>query len=215
MVRTKEVSQMPNKDKDKKVETEKEEAKEEVKKSLEEELEDQLKKANEEIAKWKNSYYLAYADMKNLRNALEKEQAEVRKYRAIGFVEELLPILDSFHVVLSNEPDDPKLKNYLVGFKFIYQNMLRVLESEGVTEIAPAVGDKFNEATMNAVDSVEEEPAGIIKKVSANGYKLHDRIVRPAQVTVSVAKAKEEKDDKVDDTPEAEIKIDNNEKSDA
>ena len=93
MVKTKEESQMPNKDKDKKVETEKEEEKEEEKKSLEEELEDQLKKANEEIAKWKNSYYLAYADMKNLRNALEKEQADVRKYRAIGFVEELLPIL--------------------------------------------------------------------------------------------------------------------------
>ena len=213
MVRTKEVSQMPNKNKDKKVEAEQEEGQEEQGKSLVEELEDQLKKANEEIDKWKNSYYLAYADMKNLRNSLEKEQVEVRKYRGIGFVEELLPILDSFHVVLSNEPDDPKLKNYLVGFKFIYQNMLRVLENEGVTEIAPAVGDKFNEATMNAVDTVEEEPVGVVKKVSANGYKLHDRIIRPAQVTVSIAKAA--KEEKEDDVPEAEIKMDNNEKSDA
>ena len=213
MVRTKEVSQMPNKNKDKKVEAEQEEGQEEQGKSLVEELEDQLKKANEEIDKWKNSYYLDYADMKNLRNSLEKEQVEVRKYRGIGFVEELLPILDSFHVVLSNEPDDPKLKNYLVGFKFIYQNMLRVLENEGVTEIAPAVGDKFNEATMNAVDTVEEEPVGVVKKVSANGYKLHDRIIRPAQVTVSIAKAA--KEEKEDDVPEAEIKMDNNEKSDA
>ena len=204
---------MPNKNKDKKVEAEQEEGQEEQGKSLVEELEDQLKKANEEIDKWKNSYYLAYADMKNLRNSLEKEQVEVRKYRGIGFVEELLPILDSFHVVLSNEPDDPKLKNYLVGFKFIYQNMLRVLENEGVTEIAPAVGDKFNEATMNAVDTVEEEPVGVVKKVSANGYKLHDRIIRPAQVTVSIAKAA--KEEKEDDVPEAEIKMDNNEKSDA
>ena len=204
---------MPNKNKDKKVEAEQEEGQEEQGKSLVEELEDQLKKANEEIDKWKNSYYLDYADMKNLRNSLEKEQVEVRKYRGIGFVEELLPILDSFHVVLSNEPDDPKLKNYLVGFKFIYQNMLRVLENEGVTEIAPAVGDKFNEATMNAVDTVEEEPVGVVKKVSANGYKLHDRIIRPAQVTVSIAKAA--KEEKEDDVPEAEIKMDNNEKSDA
>ena len=209
MVKTKEESQMPNKDKDKKVEAENKEEEKEGK-SLVEELEDQLKRANEEIDKWKNSYYLAYADMKNLRNSLEKEQAEVRKYRGIGFIEELLPILDSFHVVLSNEPADPNLKNYLMGFKFIYQNMLRVFEAEGVTEIAPAVGDKFNEGTMNAVDTVEEEPAGIVKKVNANGYKLHDRLIRPAQVTVSVAK--QAKDDEV---PEAEIKEDHNEKSDA
>ena len=207
MVKTKEESQMPNKDK--KVEAENKEEEKEGK-SLVEELEDQLKKANEEIDKWKNSYYLAYADMKNLRNSLEKEQAEVRKYRGIGFVEELLPVLDSFHVVLSNEPTDPNLKNYLMGFKFIYQNMLRVFEAEGVTEIAPAVGDKFNEGTMNAVDTVEEEPAGIVKKVNANGYKLHDRLIRPAQVTVSVAKQAKE-----DDVPEAEIKEDHNEKSDA
>lgn len=200
---------MPNKDKDKKVETENKEEEKEGK-SLVEELEEQLKKANEEIDKWKNSYYLAYADMKNLRNSLEKEQAEVRKYRGIGFIEELLPILDSFHVVLSNEPTDPNLKNYLMGFKFIYQNMLRVFEAEGVTEIAPAVGDKFNEATMNAVDTVEEEPINVVKKVNANGYKLHDRLIRPAQVTVSVAKQAKE-----DDVPEAEIKEDHNEKSDA
>ena len=200
---------MPNKDKDKKVEAENKEEEKEGK-SLVEELEEQLKKANEEINKWKNSYYLAYADMKNLRNSLEKEQAEVRKYRGIGFIEELLPVLDSFHVVLSNEPTDPNLKNYLTGFKFIYQNMLRVFEAEGVTEIAPAVGDKFNEGTMNAVDAVEEEPAGIVKKVNANGYKLHDRLIRPAQVTVSVAKQAKE-----DDVPEAEIKEDHNEKSDA
>ena len=95
--------------------------------------------------------------------------------------------------------------------------MLRALEAEGVTEIAPAVGDTFNEATMNAVDSVEEEPTNIIKKVSANGYKLHDRLIRPAQVTVSVAKPVEEpKQDEVkDDVPEAEIKESENEKAEA
>lgn len=203
---------MPNKDKEKVEAETKEEEKQEDGNSLVEELEAQLKKANEEVEKWKNAYYLAYADMKNLRNSLEEEQTQLRKYRGMGFVEELLPVLDSFHVVLSNEPTDPNLKNYLMGFKFIYQNMLRALESEGVTEIAPQVGDTFDEKTMNAVDSVEEEPINIVKKVSANGYKLHDRLIRPAQVTVSVAKAKEVEDN----VPEAEIKEDKNEtKSDA
>ncbi len=82
------------KDKTKKVETEVSEEKEEkveTPKDPTEELKEELTKAQEEIAKWKNAYYLAYADMKNLRNSLEQEQAEVRKYRGIGFVEELLP----------------------------------------------------------------------------------------------------------------------------
>lgn len=197
------------KDKEKKVETE---AKEEAKEiDPIEDLKKQLADAQVEIEKWKNSYYLAYADMKNLRNSLEQEQANLRKYRAIGFIEELLPVLDSFHVVLSNEPDDPKLANYLIGFKFIYQNMLRALEAEGVTEIAPQIGDNFDEATMNAVDSIEEEPINIIKKVSANGYKLHDRLIRPAQVTVSVAKPVEEPKE----APETPKEEKNETKSDA
>jgi len=182
---------MPKDKEEKKVEAETKEQAKEI--DPIEDLKKQLADAKVEIEKWKNSYYLAYADMKNLRNALEKEQADMKKYRAIGFVEELLPVLDSFHVVLANEPDDPKLANYLIGFKFIYQNMLRALEAEGVTEIAPQVGDDFNEGTMNAVDSVVEEPINKIKKVSANGYKLHDRLIRPAQVTVSVAKPAEDK----------------------
>ena len=108
------------------------------------------------------------------------------KYRAEGFIDNLLPILDSFHVVLSKEPEDPNLRNYLVGFQFIYRNLVSVLENEGVNEIAPKVGDKFNASTMNAVEVEESDgEEGLITKVITNGYKLHDRLVRPANVVVS------------------------------
>ena len=79
------------------------------------ELEEQLEKAKADLEHWKNEYYRAYADTKNLRNSLEKEHSEAIKYRAIGFIEELLPVLDSFHMALANEPTSPELKNYLVG----------------------------------------------------------------------------------------------------
>ena len=175
----------------------KEELKE--KKSKEEkkikELEDELAKLKADVDHWKNEYYRAYADTKNLRNNLEKEHSDIIKYRAMGFIEDLLQVLDSFHMALANEPTSQELKNYLVGFQFVYRNLVSVLENEGVKEIAPNIGDKFSDKTMNAVDVTEQEgEENIITKVYAKGYELHGRLIRPAQVSVSKNKKEENKE---------------------
>lgn len=154
-------------------------------------LEEELEKAKADVEHWKNEYYRAYADTKNLRNSLERDHKEALKYRAEGFIEELLPILDSFHMALGNEPTDPALKNYLTGFQFIYKNLVNVLENEGVTEIVPEIEKDFNPALMQAVDSIEAEEAGKVTKVYGKGYKLRDRLIRPAMVQVSVKKKEE------------------------
>ena len=153
-----------------------------------EKLSEEIERLKAESDHWKNEYYRAYADTKNLRNNLEKDYKEAMKYRSEGFIDELLPILDSFHMALANEPTNPALKNYLTGFQYVYRNLVSVLENEGVSEITPQVGDKFNPNTMNAVDTVEDEKENQITKVYGNGYKLHDRIIRPAMVQVSVRK---------------------------
>jgi len=159
-------------------------------------LEEELAKAKADLEHWKNEYYRAYADTKNLRSNLEKEHSEAIRYRAMGFIEELLPVLDSFHMALDNEPPSPEVKNYLVGFQFIYRNLVSALENEGVKEIAPKVGDKFSDKTMNAVDITEQEgEENLVTKVYAKGYELHGRLIRPAQVSVSKNK-KEEKETK-------------------
>lgn len=157
------------------------------------ELEEQIEKLKADTEHWKNEYYRAYADTKNLRNNLEKEQSDIRKYRAMGFIEELLPVLDSFHVVLENEPPSEEIRNYLVGFQFIYRNLVSALENEGVKEIAPKVGDKFSDKNMDAVDvTVQEGEENLVTKVFAKGYELHGRLIRPARVAVSKNKKEEE-----------------------
>ena len=173
----------------------KEELKE--KKSKEEkkikELEEQLEKAKADVDHWTNEYYRAYADTKNLRNNLEKEHSDIIKYRAMGFIEDLLPVLDSFHMALANEPTSQELKNYLVGFQFVYRNLVSVLENEGVKEISPNVGDKFSDKIMNAVDTTEQEgEENLVTRVYAKGYELHGRLIRPANVSVSKNKKSEE-----------------------
>ena len=171
--------------------------KDKEKKSKEEkkikELEEQLEKAKADVDHWKNEFYRAYADTKNLRNNLEKEHSDIIKYRAMGFIEDLLPVLDSFHMALANEPSSQELKNYLVGFQFVYRNLVNVLENEGVKEISPNIGDKFSDKTMNAVDVTEQEgEENLVTRVYAKGYELHGRLIRPANVSVSKNKKSEE-----------------------
>ena len=78
-------------------------------------VEEQRDKAQADAEYWKNEYYRAYADTKNLRSQLERDHLAAMKYRAEGFIDELLPVLDSFYTVLKNEPTNPELKNYLIG----------------------------------------------------------------------------------------------------
>ena len=185
----KEANQMPEE-----IKVEIKEDKKDKKKSAK--LEEELAKVKADAEHWKNEFYRAYADTKNLRSSLEKEHQSAIKYRAEGFIDELLPVLDSFHMALANEPSDPALKAYLTGFQYIYKNLVTVLENEGVTEVTPVVDKPFDSSLMNAVDTLEVETdkeANLVKKVYAKGYKLHDRLIRPAMVTVS--KKKEEKKD--------------------
>lgn len=178
-----------------------------LKKSVKDKLkkkDDEIETLKKEVDKWKNEFYRAYADTQNLRNSLEKEHRQAMKYRAEGFIDKLLPVIDGFNLALANSPSDPAVKNYLIGFEFIYRNFLQALESEGVKEIKPAIGDKFDSSTMNALD-VEEtdgEPNRVTKVYSV-GIKLHDRMVRHANVIVSKQKEENKENSSLDEKEEA------------
>ncbi len=164
----------------------------EKKSHKEKKLEEEITTLKLERDHWKNEYYRAYADTQNLRKTLQKDHEEAIKYRAEGFIEGLLPVLDSFYMVLSATPPNEEVKNYCEGFAYIYKNLVSVLEAEGVTEIAPSVGDKFDPNLMIAIESEEDKEANIVKKVYSRGYSLHGRVIRPAGVKVSVVPTKDE-----------------------
>lgn len=164
-----------------------------------------LKEENAKLLKavddWKNKYYLSYADMDNLRKTIEKDHREALKYRASGFIEKLLPALDSFNLALKAEPKTEEMKNFLQGFSFIYTNLINVLKDEGVSELEPKIGDKFDERFMHAIDTIESDgEENLVAEVYANGYKLHDRLIRTAMVYVT--KHKQEESDKNEENKE-------------
>ena len=164
---------------------------------------DELAKAKADAENWKNQYYKAYADMENLRKSIERDHREALKYRSEGFINDLLPVLDGFHMALQNEPSSVEMKNFLIGFEYIYRNLVSVLENEGVTEFAPKENDKFDASFMHAIEAKydEGEPNRVLK-ILTKGYKLHDHLIRPAVVVVSTnIKDQEESKENKSDVP--------------
>lgn len=194
------------KEKDTLLEEEKENEPINLKKAVKDKLkkkDDEIESLKKEVDKWKNEFYRVYADTQNLRNSLEKEHRQAVKYRAEGFIDKLLPVIDGFNLALTNSPTDPAIKNYLIGFEYIYKNFLQALESEGVVEIKPNIGDKFDASIMNALDVEETEgEENLITRVYSVGIKLHDRMIRHANVIVS--KKKKEENNEVSSNDEKE-----------
>lgn len=173
---------------------------------VEKSYEDQILELNDKVKYWQNKYYEAYADMDNLKKRMEKDHQQFIKYRGQGFLEALLPVFDNFYNCFKVTPDDPKLAAYCKGFEMIYNQMVNSLEAEGVKEIMPKVGEKFDHNSMQAVDVVEGEEDDLVVKVSTKGYFLKDRLVRPAMVVVSKKKKEEEnkkESEEVEDTSKA------------
>lgn len=146
---------------------------------------EEIENLKAEVLSWKEKAYRTAADTDNLRKSYERDHENLLKYRAMGFVEKLLPVLDSFHLSLMVKPKDPALANYVKGFEMIYRQMLTALEQEGVKEIAPGIGDEFDPENMQAIDVKDGEEDNKIVQVYSNGYILKDRLVRPAMVVVS------------------------------
>ena len=141
-----------------------------------EELEEEIVKLKEEAAANKNAYFKAYADTENLKKRLQSESDNVRKYRIQSFAMEILPVLDNLERALDVKVDDQNVKNYAKGFEMIYQQLVHILNQEGVKEIEALdkpFDPNFHQALMQeAKDGVE---SGMVIEVLQKGYMLKDR----------------------------------------
>lgn len=151
-----------------------------------EELEEENAKLKEELAASKNAYFKAYADAENLKKRLQGEADNVRKYRIQGFATEVLPVIDNLERALDVKVDDPNVKNYAKGFEMIYQQLVHILEMEGVKEIEAQdkpFDPNFHQALMQ--EAKEGVEPGMVIEVLQKGYMLKDRVLRATLVKVS------------------------------
>lgn len=166
-------------------------------------LEAELEKLKEDVETWKNKYYQAYADLDNTRKSLQKEHESMMKYRSQGFVEKLLPALDSFQMAFAVEPKEENVRNYVQGFKMIYSQFEQAMKDESITFINPKAGDEFDSSYMHAIQTVDGDEDNKVANVYVRGYKLKDRLIRPAMVIVT-KKPEEKQVEKIEDEKETE-----------
>lgn len=151
-------------------------------------LEEEITTLTEENKKLTEQVKLAQAELINYRRRKDEETNVILKYSNQGIITDLLPILDSFErAVTSNQNNQSEeVKKYLVGFKMMYQNLQECLKKFGVEEIN-CVGEVFDPNKEQALmtESREDLEDDVIIEVLQKGYKLKDRVIRPASVKIN------------------------------
>lgn len=176
----------------------------EVKNELKEELiengkEDQaladIEALKEELAEANDAKLRALAEVENMRRRMEKEKQENARYGASNLAKGLFSVLDNFDRALMASPKDLKNKkdiekNYISlheGVELTVKEILTALKQNGIEVISPSKGDIFDHNVHQAMLEVptnEFEP-GCVCEVLQSGYKIYDRLLRPAMVGVS------------------------------
>lgn len=153
--------------------------------------EEQLAEVHSQLEAQREAWLRALADAENARKRAQLDIAQARKYGTERLVEELLPALDSLEAAL--EAKDASQESLRAGVELTLKQLRGALEKSGVAEIGPDAGHRFDphrHQAMAAVESGEQEPNTVLALLQ-KGYALHDRVVRPALVTVAKAKAVE------------------------
>ena len=154
-----------------------------------EEIDESEKKIAELQAKLdesENKMLRAQADFDNFRRRSRLDQEAAQKYRAQSLVSEIIPALDNFERALQIEADNDHTKSLLQGMNMVYNQLIQALQSEGV-ETIKSVGEQFDPHQHQAVVQVEDEnfePNTVVEELQ-KGYKLKDRVIRPAMVKVN------------------------------
>ncbi len=142
----------------------------------------------QQIEKWKNDYLYLRAEFETYKRNAIKERSEISKYGSERIIAEILNVADNFDRALGTKPTPETLEVYAQGVKMSASELKSVLSRFGVTEIK-CEGLAFDPMAHEALGAEESNTVaeGHILKVFRSAYKLHDRIIRPAQVIVAKA----------------------------
>lgn len=132
------------------------------------------------------------AEAENIRRRYEKQIEDVKEYAISSFAKDLISVVDNLHRAIQFVPAnlDPSVKALFDGVMMTHKELQSMLSKHGVIAIEPKEGDKFDYNLHHAISQVESAEAeeGSVVGLMQAGYKIKDRLLRPA--TVSVAKQK-------------------------
>jgi molecular chaperone GrpE len=157
-------------------------------------LRSELKRLETALAESKDAVARRQADFENYRKRMERERGETYNRVVLDLVRKLLPVVDNLGRALDAErsleaKESKEFRHFLHGVELIGKQLNELLESFGVEPIA-AVGERFDPHIHEAVvtePSDKHEPDTVVEEL-ARGYRIGDRLLRPAMVKVSSQK---------------------------
>ena len=138
---------------------------------------------------YRDKFMRALADAENARKRADKDRREAENYGGSKLSRDLLPIYDNLKRAIDAVTDDmdENAKALMEGVELTMRELLNVFRKHGIEPISPKVGDRFDPKIHQAMFEapLSGTSSGDIIQVSTEGFKLHDRLLRPAQVGVS------------------------------
>jgi len=167
--------------------------------SVVEEEENKEPSLEEQVADWRERAIRSAADLENFRKRMEREKGEARRYANQSLLEELLPVLDNFHMGLDAASADAESMIFR-GMEMVKKQLDDFLSGQGVEEVA-AEGKMFDPAVHEAVsqEDCEASPEGSVLRVIRRGFQMGERLLRPANVVVSRTPQAEEPSEEMEE----------------
>ena len=147
---------------------------------------EELEEARREKDQFRAMAQRAQADLINYKRRATDEQHELRTNANSHLLTKVLSLADDLDRAIALLPDDAVAPGWREGLELVQRNLIHMLDSEGVTKIE-AEGKPFEPWEHEAVlhETTPDGPEGMVVRVIRDGYKLRDRVLRPAQVAVS------------------------------
>ncbi|MDD3498224.1 MAG: nucleotide exchange factor GrpE [Candidatus Moranbacteria bacterium] len=150
------------------------------------------KKSTESLAQeYLDGWKRCQAEFDNYKKRQAESNKSVIRYATESIVLQILPVLDNFSSSVEHIPEDQKDNPWVTGIMHIKKQLEDVLRENGIEEIDIKMGDNFDTKFCEAIDKGDKEQAigekggdGKVDKVVLKGYKIGDKIIRPARVIV-------------------------------
>lgn len=141
----------------------------------------ELDLANERAEDFENKYLRAHAEMQNIQRRANEERQSLQRYRSQDLAKKILPSLDNLERALAVEGLTEDVKK---GLEMVQESLVQALKEEGVEEVSVETFDHNFHMAIQTLPADDEHPADTIAQVFQKGYKLHERLLRPAMVVV-------------------------------
>jgi molecular chaperone GrpE len=152
----------------------------------------ETEKLEKQAADYLDGWKRCQADFENYKKRQADSAKDLIRYASESLIMQLIPVLDNFQASTAHVPEDQKDNAWVTGIMYIQKQLEGILKDNGITEIGAKEGGNFDPTLHEAIEDMEcktckskdYEFTNKIKKVLAKGYKIENKVIRPARVIV-------------------------------